>query len=89
MRINSINVIKPNNIYKPISFKSSSSSEAALSIQNPDVAQFERNFKGTVKADAVQSNPVKAIAYKVLRAFNLFTAPEAPEYRMADYIYPY
>jgi len=76
MRINSINQIRynTNNSYKQVAFKCSSS-QAALSLQNPDLDQFERNFKGTVRADAVQSNPIKAFGYKLKRVLNLLAQP--------------
>ena len=77
MRINSINQIKlnTNNSYKHVYFKSSASSQAVLSLQNPDSTEFEKNFKGSTKADAVQSNPIKAFGYKLKRVLNLLTQP--------------
>lgn len=88
MRINSINQVNQikfntnnKNVYKP-SFKSSSSSEAVLSLQNPDLTQFERNFKGSMDSDAVQSNPIKAFGYKLKRVLNLLVQPGfEPSYR--------
>jgi len=74
MRINSIQTTR-NTYYKPISFRSTSANEAVLSIQNPDSTQFKRNMQRTLDADAVQSNPVKALVGKVRKSLDVFFNP--------------
>ena len=55
---------------KPISFKSTSSSEASLSLQNSDNTQFKKNLKDAAALDAVQSNMVTALFSKIGKALN-------------------
>ena len=74
MRINSIQTNRNTN-YRPISFKSTSSNEAVLSIQNPDSTQFKRNMQRTIDSDAVLSNPVTALAGKLRRSMDMFFKP--------------
>ncbi len=42
-----------------------------LSLQNSDKLNFEKNLRLTQKADAVQSNPIKALANKFVKAYNI------------------
>lgn len=81
-----VSPIKLNNIYYPtrknISFKESaaeesSSNNAALSLQSPDaMIKFQKDFKLSHAADAVQSNPLKALVIKIEKALKAFFRPE-------------
>lgn len=75
MKITSIDRTKPT--YKHIAFTSTNSNEAALLVHN--VPQFKRNLQKTVYADAVQSNPVKALAYKLSKMMGYFVQPRFEE----------
>jgi len=84
MRINSIQT-NTNRNYKQLSFRSTSSNEAVLSIQNPDSTQFKRNMQRTVDSDAVQSNPVKALFGKLSKSVDvLFRPPLKTDYSYTD-----
>lgn len=58
------------NTYKPVSFAdintdNTTGGQAILALQNDSAkVNFEKDFQRTYKADAVQSNPVTALAYK-------------------------
>ena len=53
-----------------------------LSIQSSDKLSFERDLRRTQNADAVQSNPLKAMGYKFAKAYNILFSPKSAE--MAD-----
>jgi hypothetical protein len=74
MRIDSIKNTNPNtDTYKPISFKSTTKNEAALSIQNPDNTKFEDSFEKSTEADAVQNpNMLTAFLGKGKKAWDTF-----------------
>jgi len=76
MRINSIQTNLNNRYNKPISFQSTSSNEAVLSIQNPDTTQFKRNMQRTIDADAVLSNPITAFVGKLGKTMNVLFKPK-------------
>ena len=57
-----------------------------LSIQNSDKLKFEKNLKLTQQADAVQSNPIKALACKFEKAYNILFAKRDVEYRHIPYM---
>lgn len=47
-----------------------------LSLQNSDKLNFEKNLRRTQEADAVQSNPLKALGCKFAKAYNILFSPE-------------
>ncbi len=49
---------------------------ALLSLQNSDILNFEKNLKLTQEADAVQSNPLKALGRKFTKAYNILFSQE-------------
>lgn len=70
-----------NKLTAPISFVASNiynmtPNVGLLSIQNSDKLNFEKNLKRTQNADAVQSNPIKAIGYKFAKAYNILFSPK-------------
>lgn len=75
MRINSIQTNRING-YRPITFTSTPSNEAVLSIQNPDTTQFKRNMQRTLDSDAVQTNPAKAFVGKLQRSLDILFKPK-------------
>ena len=46
-----------------------------LSLQNSDKLNFEKNLRLTQNADAVQSNPLKALGCKFAKAYNILFSP--------------
>ncbi len=48
-----------------------------LSIQNSDKLNFEKNLRLTQNADAVQTNPLKALGCKFAKAYNILFSPRA------------
>lgn len=40
---------------------------------------FEKDLYITAKADSVQSNPLKAIGYNIVKAYNILCTPKRPE----------
>ncbi len=46
-----------------------------LSLQNSDKLKFEKNLRLTQEADAVQSNPLKALGRKFVKAYNILFSP--------------
>ena len=46
-----------------------------LSLQNSDKLKFEKNLRLTQNADAVQSNPLKALGCKFAKAYNILFSP--------------
>ncbi len=47
-----------------------------LSLQNSDKLNFEKNLRLTQNADAVQSNPLKAVGLKFAKAYNILFSPK-------------
>ena len=76
MRINSIQTNLNTKYSRPISFTSTSSNEAVLSIQNPDTTQFKRNMQRTIDADAVLTNPIKAFVGKLGKTMDVLFKPK-------------
>lgn len=82
IRVNSIKLNSNYNSRKNISFRENNTNNitpdvAILSLQNPNaLVKFEKDFKLSRSADAVQSNPVKAFAYKIYKAVKLFFKPK-------------
>jgi len=62
-----------------------------LSLQNSDRLNFEKNLRLTQNADAMQSNPLKALGCKFTKAYNILFSPkytetaEVSEYRHIPY----
>ena len=52
-----------------------------LSIQNSDKLNFEKNLKLTQEADAVQSNPLKALVCKFEKAYNILFDQKDMDYK--------
>jgi len=78
-----INPIKFNTI-KQISFGQNNNNnnitagQAILALQNDSAkVNFEKEFQRTFKADAVQSNPVTALAYKFGKTLNILRGASA------------
>lgn len=76
---------------KPITFgegnmNNITSNVGLLSIQNSDKLNFEKNLKLTQEADAVQSNPLKALAYKFEKAYNILFTKRDVEYKHLPYM---
>lgn len=58
-----------------------------MSLQNSDKLNFEKNLRLTQEADAVQSNPLKALGHKLTKAYNILFSPNNNE---SNYIHiPY
>ena len=82
MKINAINT--NNNIsFKENRVNDIKSNVAILPLQNPNAGiNFQKEFERSTKADAVQSNPVTALAYKfgktldILRGANKSVQPQ-------------
>jgi hypothetical protein len=78
MEIKAINLNKYNNIKKHISFKENNNVDtrdntAVLSLQGPDsLVNFQKDFRIAKEADAVQSNPFKALFVKLYKVFKSF-----------------
>lgn len=77
MKITSIQ----NKLSAPISFVASNiynmtPNVGLLSIQNSDKLNFEKNLRRTQNADAVQSNPIKALGYKFAKTYNILFSPK-------------
>lgn len=84
IRINPVQ-LNTYNSRKHISFRDNNNNVtpgvAILSLQNPNaLVKFEKDFKIAQAADAVQSNPIKALGLKVIRAFKMFFKPKADSY---------
>lgn len=61
-----------------------------LSIQNSDKLNFEKHLRLTQNADAVQTNPLKALGCKFAKAYNILFSPRANRASDAHYIHmPY
>jgi len=91
MRINPIQTT----IAKPVTFGGGNMNNITpnvglLSIQNSDKLNFEKNLRLTQNADAVQSNPVKALGCKFAKAYNILFSPKSVEKADAPYVHiPY
>ena len=76
------------NTSKQISFKENTTNNitpnvAVLSLQNPNaLINFQKDFSLSKSADAVQSNPFKALGYKFVRLFKFLSQPKLTD----DYI---
>ena len=57
-----------------------------LSIQNTNKLNFEKNLKLTQEADAVQSNPIKALGYKLTKTYNILFSPKDQDYSHITYM---
>jgi len=85
-----VDPIKFNKYNRQISFRENSSDNltpntAVLSLQSPNaVINFEKDFGLSISADAVQSNPIKALGYKFYRLFKFLSQPKNSD----DYISP-
>lgn len=79
MKVNSIKLF---NTRRQISFKEGSNNNmtsdvAALALQNPNaMIEFKNNLKTTQLSDAVQTSPLKALAYKFVKTFKLLFSPQ-------------
>ena len=77
-----INPVKFNTC-KPISFGEGNNNnitagQAILALQNDSAkVNFEKDFQRTYKADAVQSNPVTALAYKFGKTLDILRGSSA------------
>lgn len=76
---------------KPITFgegnmNNITSNVGLLSIQNSDKLNFEKNLKLTQEADAVQSNPIKALGCKLEKAYNILFTKRDVEYKHLPYM---
>lgn len=82
-----VNPIKLNNNNRYISFRENnngSTNTATLALQAPNAdVKFAKNLAMTVSADAVQSNPIKALGYKLYRLFKFIFQPKISD---ADFI---
>lgn len=82
-----VNPVKFNS-YNQISFKENNTNnitpnQAVLSLQNPNaLINFQKDFSLSKSADAVQSNPFKALGYKFYRLFKFLSQPKFTD----DYI---
>ncbi len=66
---------------KPITFGEGNTNSITpkiglLSIQNSDKLNFEKNLRLTQNADAVQTNPIKALGCKFAKAYNILFSPK-------------
>ena len=73
-----------NRISKPITFcegnmNNITSNVWLMSIQNSDKLNFEKNLRLTQDADAVQTNPLKALGCKFAKAYNILFSPKNNE----------
>ena len=50
-----------------------------LSLQNSDKLSFEKDLRRTQNADAVQSNPLKAMGYKFAKAYDILFSPKSAD----------
>lgn len=80
-----INPIQLNNPYrKNVIFKANNDNMtqdvAVLALQNPNLeVEFKKNLAVTKGADAVQSNPIKALAYKIYQTFKTLFSSEVSD----------
>ncbi len=76
-----INPIKINTI-KTITFGKNDNSKAGLMSLDKNAGNkinFEKDLYITKNADPVQSNPLKAIGYNLVKAYNILTTPTRNE----------
>lgn len=71
------------NTYRNISFKgnnniNNNSKVGVMSLdKNPNTRiNFEKDLRETQKADLVQTNPIKALGYNVVKAYNILCTPK-------------
>lgn len=70
-----------NTTIKPVTFGEGNMNNVTpkiglLSIQNSDKLNFEKNLRLTQNADAVQTNPLKALGCKFVKAYNILFSPK-------------
>ena len=77
--------MKVNKIYN-ISFKENelsremNSKNAILMLRDPNASiKFQQNKEIAQNADALSSNPLKALGYKLYKTFSIIKGDEAPE----------
>ena len=94
MKISKINMSQNTFNKKSLSFKENSNindNTAVLSLQGSNsLVNFEKDLNISKEADAVQSNPVKALFYKLYKTFKMFFGSNKninPELEMALYTY--
>ena len=82
-----VNPVKLNNSSRYISFRDNNNitpKTGSLALQAPDSeVKFAKNLAMTVSADAVQSNPIKALGYKIYKMFKVIFQPKISD---ADFI---
>ena len=90
-----INPVKINRT-KPISFGNNKNNEnsrvglMALDKNYDNKINFEKDLFITRKADPVQSNPLKAIGYNVVKAYKILSTPSKVNQTESNYIHlPY
>ncbi len=77
MRVTSINNINTKHItFGENNMNNITPKIGLLSLQNSDKLKFEKNLRLTQEADAVQSNPVKALGCKFAKAYNILFSPK-------------
>ncbi len=76
MRVNPISTIYTKNItFGEGNMNNMTPKIGLLSLQNSDKLKFEKNLRLTQEADAVQSNPLKALGCKFAKAYNILFSP--------------
>ena len=90
-----INPVKITRI-KPISFGNNNNNEHSrvglmtLDKNYDNKINFEKDLFITRKADSVQSNPLKAIGYNIVKAYNILSTPNKVNQSKSEYIHlPY
>lgn len=89
-----INPIKLTTV-KPISFGNNSSSNnrvglMALDKNSKNKINFEKDLYVTQNADTVNSNPIKAIGYNIVKAYRILSTPNNEVKTESNYIHiPY
>ena len=87
MRINAINNI---NFKENVLSREMDSQNAILMLRDPNASvRFQQNKEFAQNADASNSNPIKALGYKLYRTFNILREDmptEQPEETKLDYI---
>ena len=73
-----------NRISTPVAFgegnmNNITSNVGLMSIQNSDKLNFEKHLRLTQNADAVQTNPLKALGCKFAKAYNILFSPKNNE----------
>ena len=89
-----INPIKLTTI-KPISFGNNNSSNSRVGLMTLDKnsknkINFEKDLYVTQNADTVNSNPIKAIGYNIVKAYRILSTPNNEVKTESNYIHiPY